>query len=111
MNHGLVIVFAHKCSYSNMLNKLLALARIVLSTRHVQTREAKNSRPGTTRRPRLPIGGFRTVSGTISTESRIKMLFLTLVGGHKLSFRVRRPQAVVAGVILYQTTWVLLPGA
>jgi len=56
------------------------------------------------------IRGIRTVSGTISTESRAKMLFLTIIKGHNLCFRVRRPRVLVAGVILYQTTWVLLPG-
>jgi len=51
------------------------------------------------------------MSGTISTKSRLNMLFLTLVKGHNLCFRVRRPRTLVAGVILYHTTWVLLPGS
>ena len=51
------------------------------------------------------------MSGTISTQSRAKMMFLTLCKGHRLTFRVRRPHALVAGIILYQTTWVLMPGA
>jgi len=51
------------------------------------------------------------VSGTISTASRTNMLFLTLVKGHNLCFRTRRPRLLFAGIVLYQTTWTLLPGS
>ncbi|GJM26992.1 MAG: hypothetical protein DHS20C16_34070 [Phycisphaerae bacterium] len=51
------------------------------------------------------------MSGTIATKSRIEMLFLTMFKGHSLFFTTRRPRLLLMGVILYDTTWVLLPGA
>ena len=54
--------------------------------------------------------GF-TMSGTIATKSRFEMLFLTVVKGHSLFFTKRRPRLLLLGVILYDTTWILLPSA
>ncbi len=51
------------------------------------------------------------MSGTIATKSRFEMLFLTMFKGHSLFFTTRRPRLLLMGVILYDTTWVLLPGA
>ena len=51
------------------------------------------------------------MSGTIATKSRIEMLFLTMFKGHSLFFKTRRPRILLLGVIMYDTTWILLPGA
>jgi hypothetical protein len=51
------------------------------------------------------------MSGTIATKSRFEMLFLTVVKGHSLFFTKRRPRLLLLGVILYDTTYILLPSA
>ena len=51
------------------------------------------------------------MSGTIQTKSRFEMLFLTKVRGHSTFFVTRRPKLFLLGIVLYDTTWVLLPTA
>ena len=101
----------YKGLYIKELGNLLTLARKVLPPPRMQQRGEATSQSGTQNAGQACKSGIPKVSGTISTESRVKMLFLTLLAGHNLCFRVRRPRALFAGVILYQTTWVLLPGA
>jgi hypothetical protein len=39
------------------------------------------------------------------------MLFLTLFKGYSLFFTRRRPRLLLLGIVMYDTTWVLLPSA